>query len=68
MCIRVDLDVTEMILTRSDFLFFSPFLGQKITIRPPKNLYAFLDPKLGAMRCGTELTRLGATGFGTELC
>jgi hypothetical protein len=34
---------------------------------PPKILYAILDPILGAIGCGAEVTQLGATAYGAEL-
>jgi hypothetical protein len=34
---------------------------------PPEILFARLDPKLGAIGCGAEVTQLGATAYGTEL-
>jgi hypothetical protein len=33
----------------------------------PEILFARLDPMLGVMGCGAELTQLGATAYGAEL-
>jgi tRNA G10 N-methylase Trm11 len=35
--------------------------------RPLNNLISFLDPLVGAVGCGVEITRLGATDLGVEV-
>jgi hypothetical protein len=34
---------------------------------PPEILFARLNPMLGAIGCGAEVTQLGATAYGAEL-
>jgi hypothetical protein len=34
---------------------------------PPEILFAILDPMLGAIACGAEVTQLGATAYGAEV-
>jgi hypothetical protein len=52
---------------RSEFFVFWPFFGKKYTFEPYKILIAFLDPLLGAIACGAEVTQLGAIGYGAEV-
>jgi hypothetical protein len=47
------------------FVFQSIF--EKIMFRPLNDLIIVFVPKLGAISCGVEPTRLGATGLGAEL-
>jgi hypothetical protein len=35
--------------------------------RPLEDLIPFLDPLLGVIACGAEVTRLGVTGCGAEV-
>jgi hypothetical protein len=42
-------------------------LLKKITFGPPEILFASLDPMLGAIACGAEVTQLGATAYGAEV-
>jgi hypothetical protein len=48
------------------FLYFSLF-RKNFTFRPLKDLIPFLDPLLGAIACGAEVTHLDATGCGAEV-
>jgi hypothetical protein len=47
------------------FCFLALFL-QKFTFGPPEILFASLDPLLGAIGCGAEVTQLGAIAYGAE--
>jgi hypothetical protein len=46
------------------FLFFWPFLRKNLTIRPLLERIQKMDPKLGAVPRGAEVTRLGAADLG----
>jgi hypothetical protein len=50
-----------------DCFAFWPFLWNKITFGPLKNLMSFLDPLLGAIAYGAEVTQLDAISYGAEL-
>jgi hypothetical protein len=50
------------------FFCFSALFRKIFVFRLLEYLNAILDPKLGAMSCGAELTRLSATGLGAKLC
>jgi hypothetical protein len=49
------------------FLHFSLFFRKKFTFRPKKNLIVILDPLLGAIGYGAEVTQLGAIAYGAEV-
>jgi hypothetical protein len=51
----------------SEFFLFQPYFRKIFTFRPPEILNAILDPILGAIGCGAEVTQLGATAYGAEL-
>jgi hypothetical protein len=53
--------------TQPEFFVFESFFCQKFTIKRPENLNAILDPFLGAMSYGAELTHLSAIDLGAEL-
>jgi hypothetical protein len=54
---------------RPIFLFVFQLYFRKIfAFRSLEHLNAILDPKLDGMSYDAELTRLGATGLGAELC
>ena len=42
-------------------------LSKNFTFRPLNDLMSFLDPLLGAISHGAEVTRLGAIAYGTEI-
>jgi hypothetical protein len=48
------------------FCFLAPFVT-KIYVWTPEILFASLDPMLGAIGCGAEVTQLGATAYGAEV-
>jgi hypothetical protein len=48
------------------FLFLTYFLT-KITFRPLDDLFPDLDPALGTVAYGAEVTQLGGIAFGAEL-
>jgi hypothetical protein len=49
-------------------IFFILALFRKnFMFRPLEDLIPFLDPLLGVIACGAEVTRLGATGCGAEV-
>jgi hypothetical protein len=47
-----------------DFFVFLPFLRKNLTIRPLLERIQKMDPKLGAVPRGAEVTRLGAVDLG----
>jgi hypothetical protein len=49
-----------------EFFVFSPF-SEKITFRPPNDLFHCLDPLLGAIGYGAEATQLCGISYGAEL-
>jgi hypothetical protein len=56
----------QELVFRLFFVFWSFF--EKITFRPLKNLILFLDPLLGVVGLGTEMTLLAATAYNVEVC
>jgi hypothetical protein len=52
---------------RTEFFLFQPYFQKMFTFGPPEILYTILDPKLGAMGCGAEITHLGTVICGAEL-
>jgi hypothetical protein len=51
----------------AEFFLIQPYFRKIFMFRPPEILYATLDPILGAIGCGAEVTQLGATAYGAEL-
>jgi hypothetical protein len=51
----------------SQIFCFLAIFWQKFTRRPLENLFPVLDPILGAIAYGAEVTRLGAIGYGAKL-
>ena len=51
----------------AEFFLIQPYFRKIFMFRPPEILYATLDPILGAIGCGAEVTQLGATACGAEL-
>ena len=49
------------------FFVFWPFFRKKFTFRSLEDLILFLDPLLGAIGRGAEVTLLGAIGYGVEV-
>jgi hypothetical protein len=49
------------------FSFSVLFLKKIFMFGLSEILYAILDPILGAIGCGAEVTHLGATAYGAEL-
>ena len=49
------------------FLHFGPSSEKKIMFRPQKILMSFLDPLLGVIAYGAEVTQLGAIAYGAEV-
>jgi hypothetical protein len=60
-------EVDFPLVMEADFFVFSPFLTQ-IYVWTPEILFARLDLMLDAIDCGAEVTQLGATAYGAELC
>jgi hypothetical protein len=57
----------EADLVWSEFFVFCFSLGKEFTFRPQKNLMSFLDPLLGVIAYGAEVTHLGAIAYGAEV-
>jgi hypothetical protein len=49
------------------FLYFGHFSKKKNKFGPYKILIVFLDPLLGAIAYGAEITQLGAIAYGAEI-
>ena len=55
----------ELLLT---FSHFGHFFLKKIPCVPLNDLILNIDIRVGAMTFGVEVERLGAKGFGSDLC
>jgi hypothetical protein len=51
----------------TEFFAFWHFFRKKFTFGPKKILMSFLDPLLGAIAYGAEVTQLGAIGYGADV-
>jgi hypothetical protein len=48
-------------------LYFNPTFEKYVRLDPPEILFAILDPMLGDIAYGGEVTQLGATAYGAEV-
>jgi hypothetical protein len=56
-----------MVASESEFFCSQPYFQKIFMFEPPKILYIILDPILGVIAYGAEVTQLGAIGYGAEL-
>jgi hypothetical protein len=55
------------VVVGADFFVFWPFFEKNLTNAPLLERFQNMDPDLGAMDCGAELTRHGALDQGAEM-
>ena len=64
---RAGVPRTLMSLLPVLIFYYLTFFFNKIYIWPSRDLNSSLDPGVGAMSSGVEVTRLGATDLGAEV-